>query len=118
MAEILNNLSAEVWTAIISFLSVYGGTLIAMVICFIRTRLKNINLEKTIDEMQQYCNETLVSQMKQTQEMLDLRLAEMEKQVLVKISDNEDSREQAITQASAEFEAALSELKTNIDTEV
>lgn len=115
MAEFIQNLSAEVWAAIISFLSIYGGTMLAMIIVFIRTRIKNIKLQETIDSMQEFTNEKLNEQLVKTQEMLDTRLAAMEKQVILKITNNEDAREQEMIKASAEFENALIDLKTNIN---
>lgn len=114
MAEFIQNLSAEVWAAIISFLSIYGGTMLAMVIAFIRTRIKNIKLQETIDEMQEFTNEKLNEQLVKTQDMLDTRLAAMEKQVILKITNNEDAREQEIRQAALEFEEAINEVKNSI----
>ncbi len=114
MTEFIQNLSAEVWAAIISFLSIYGGTMLAMVIAFIRTRIKNIKLQETIDEMQEFTNEKLNEQLVKTQEMLDVRLAAMEKQVILKITNNEDAREQEIRQAALDFEEAINEVKNSI----
>lgn len=114
MAEFIQNLSAEVWAAIISFLSIYGGTMLAMVIAFIRTRIKNIKLQETIDSMQEFTNEKLNEQLVKTQEMLDVRLAAMEKQVILKITNNEDAREQEIRQAALDFEEAINEVKNSI----
>lgn len=114
MAEFIQNLSAEVWAAIISFLSIYGGTMLAMVIAFIRTRIKNIKLQETIDTMQEFTNEKLNEQLVKTQDMLDTRLAAMEKQVILKITNNEDAREQEIRQAALEFEEAINEVKNSI----
>lgn len=114
MAEFIQNLSAEVWAAIISFLSIYGGTMLAMIIVFIKTRIKNIKLQETIDEMQEFTNEKLNEQLVKTQDMLDTRLAAMEKQVILKITNNEDAREQEIRQAALEFEEAINEVKNSI----
>ena len=114
MAEFIQNLSTEVWAAIISFLSIYGGTMLAMVIAFIRTRIKNIKLQETIDEMQEFTNEKLNEQLVKTQDMLDTRLAAMEKQVILKITNNEDAREQEIRQAALDFEEAINEVKNSI----
>lgn len=88
--------------------------MLAMVIAFIRTRTKNIKLQETIDEMQEFTNEKLNEQLVKTQDMLDTRLAAMEKQVILKITNNEDAREQEIRQAALEFEEAINEVKNSI----
>ena len=109
----LNNVSQEAWTVILGLVATYGGTFLAWLITYVRMKIKTIDLTKTIEEMSEICSAKLLEATKNLQETVDKRLDNIEKEVLLKIKDNEDERKKQIDMAASDFENALNELKSD-----
>ena len=109
----LNNVSQEAWSVILGLVATYGGTFIAWLITYVRMKIKTIDLTKTIEEMSEICSAKMIEATKNLQETVDKRLDNIEKEVLLKINDNEDERQKQIDMAASDFENALNELKSD-----
>ena len=109
----LNNVSQEAWTVIVGLVATYGGTFLAWLITYVRMKIKTIDLTKTIEEMSEICSAKMIESTKNLQETIDKRLDNIEKEVLLKINDNEDERKKQIDMAASDFESALKELKSD-----
>ena len=109
----LNNVSQEAWTVILGLVATYGGTFIAWLITYVRMKIKSIDLTKTIEEMSEICSAKMIESTEKLQETIDKRLDNIEKEVLLKINDNEDERKKQIDMAASDFEDALKELKSD-----
>ena len=108
----LNNVSQEAWTVIVGLVATYGGTFIAWLIAYVRMKIKTIDLTKTIEEMTEICSAKMLESTENLQATIDKRLDNIEKEVLLKINDNEDERKKQIDMAASDFEDALKELKS------
>ena len=109
----LNNVSQEAWSVITGLLVTYGGTFIAWLIAYVKMKIKTINLTKTIEEMSEICSAKMIESTEKLQATIDKRLDNIEKEVLLKINDNEDERQKQIDMAASDFEDALKELKSD-----
>lgn len=109
----LNNVSQEAWTVILGLVATYGGTFIAWLITYVRMKIKSIDLTKAIEEMSEICSAKMIESTKNLQATIDKRLDNIEKEVLLKINDNEDERKKQIDMAASDFEDALKELKSD-----
>lgn len=109
----LNNVSQEAWTVIIGLVTTYGGTFIAWLITYVKMKIKNINLTKTIEEMTEICSAKMIESTEKLQATIDKRLDNIEQKVLLKVNDNEDERRKQIDMAASDFEDALKELKSD-----
>ena len=74
---------------------------------------KQLNTTKTIEEMTEICSAKMIESTEKLQETIDKRLDNIEKEVLLKINDNEDERQKQIDMAASDFEDALKELKSD-----
>ena len=111
--EWLNNVSQEAWTVIIGLVTTYGGTFIAWLIAYIKMKLKQLDLTKTIEEMNEICTAKMLESTDKLQKTVDERLNSIEHKVLLKINENEDERKKQIEEAASDFESALNELKSD-----
>ena len=111
--EWLNNVSQEAWTVIIGLVTTYGGTFIAWLIAYIKMKLKQLDLTKTIEEMNEICTAKMLESTDKLQKTVDERLNSIEHKVLLKINENEDERQKQIDEAASDFESALNELKSD-----
>lgn len=111
--EWLNNVSQEAWTVIIGLVTTYGGTFIAWLIAYIKMKLKQLDLTKTIEEMNEICTAKMLESTDKLQKTVDERLNSIEHKVLLKINENEDERKKQIDEAASDFESALNELKSD-----
>ena len=109
----LNNVSQEAWSVITGLLVTYGSTFVAWLITYVKMKIKTIDLTKTIEEMTEICSAKMIESTKNLQETIDKRLDNIEKEVLLKINDNEDERQKQIDMAASDFEDALKELKSD-----
>ena len=109
----LNNVSQEAWAVIAGLLATYGSTFVAWLITYVRMKIKTIDLTKTIEEMSEICSAKMIESTKNLQATIDKRLDSIEKEVLLKINDNEDERKKQIDMAASDFENALNELKSD-----
>ena len=109
----LNNVSQEAWAVIAGLVATYGGTFIAWLITYVRMKIKTIDLTKTIEEMTEICSAKMLESTENLQATIDKRLDNIEKEVLLKINDNEDERQKQIDMAASDFEDALKELKSD-----
>ena len=109
----LNNVSQEAWTVIVGLVATYGGTFIAWLITYVRMKIKTSDLTKTIEEMTEICSAKMLESTENLQATIDKRLDNIEKEVLLKINDNEDERQKQIDMAASDFEDALKELKSD-----
>ena len=109
----LNNVSQEAWAVIAGLLATYGGTFIAWLITYVRMKIKTLDLTKTIEEMTEICSAKMLESTENLQATIDKRLDNIEKEVLLKINDNEDERQKQIDMAASDFENALNELKSD-----
>ena len=109
----LNNVSQEAWAVIAGLVATYGGTFIAWLITYVRMKIKTLDLTKTIEEMTEICSAKLLESTENLQATIDKRLDNIEKEVLLKINDNEDERKKQIDMAASDFEDALKELKSD-----
>lgn len=111
--EWLNNVSQEAWTVIIGLVTTYGGTFIAWLIAYIKMKLKQLDLTKTIEEMNEICTAKMLESTDKLQKTVDERLDSIEHKVLLKVNENEDERKKQIDAAASDFESALNELKSD-----
>ena len=109
----LNNVSQEAWTVIVGLVATYGGTFIAWLITYVRMKIKTLDLTQTIEEMTEICSAKMLESTENLQATIDKRLDNIEKEVLLKINDNEDERQKQIDMAASDFEDALKELKSD-----
>ena len=63
--------------------------------------------------MTEICSAKMLESTENLQATIDKRLDNIEKEVLLKINDNEDERKKQIDMAASDFEDALKELKSD-----
>ena len=63
--------------------------------------------------MTEICSAKMIESTENLQATIDKRLDNIEKEVLLKINDNEDERKKQIDMAASDFEDALKELKSD-----
>ena len=98
MIEWIKNISSEAWPAITAFCVTNGAVIVSMFVSWIKTKIKNFNTEKRLEELQNY---------------YDGKLLDFANKV-TKEDDNEIEREKKLAENAQDFQDALEELKKTI----
>lgn len=114
MLDMLKEISAEAWVAISGFLVTNGAAILTMIITWVKTKIKNFNLEKEIEAMHEYADKKILEVGNQLLEDVTTKLDEMQNAIDAKVDENEANREKELEDSSKEFETALEDLKKDM----
>lgn len=114
MLETIKELWNEAWPLIAGWLATNGAVLITMLVSWIKTKIKNFNLEKEIAAIREYTDKKIIAATEELTTAVVTRLDILEQKVVAKVDDNEVERQKKIDATSKEFEKALEELKNSL----
>ena len=114
MIEWIKNISSEAWPAITAFCVTNGAVIVSMFVSWIKTKIKNFNTEKRLEELQNYYDGKLLDFANKVTKEVESKLDELSKKVETKIDDNEIEREKKLAENAQDFQDALEKIKKTI----
>ena len=101
---------AVIYTAIVGFVTTWGGSMIALVISVIKNHARKVNVEAELEKIKIELNESQANQVKMMQDTLVNRLDEISKGLISKENEHAQERMDAINAMNDEVNNATKEL--------
>lgn len=79
MIEWIKNISSEAWPAITAFCITNGAVIVSMFVSWIKTKIKNFNTEKRLEELQNYYDGKLLDFANKVTKEVESKLDELAK---------------------------------------
>lgn len=115
MDSLLEWLKTWDWNAllavIISFVSVYGGSILVLVIGLIKTRLRNVNFQEAIEKKSEEDKKEQRENQKRFEQSMLAMLKSMENRIIQNNNTAHQERLQVLKDALGEADAATAELQ-------
>ena len=115
----------ELFNIGISYLIANAGVLVAFIIYMIRLKLKEIKTSEifnaALEKANVKMNEDTLKKIDEIQKSFELELAQMQKALLIQVSENEEERNRIIEEKTLGLKEALDSFKAsneNIDEEI
>ena len=99
-----------IYTAIIGFVTTWGGSLITLTIAFIQQRTKNFNYQQALEKLKIQLSDEQASKIEEMKTTLISELDKISKGLIAKENENAKARMEAINQITEEVEKANQEL--------
>lgn len=99
-----------IYTAIIGFVTTWGGSVVTLTIAFIKQRTKNFNYQQALEKLKIQLSDEQASKIEEMKTTLVSELDKISKGLIAKENENAKARMEAINQITEEVEKANQEL--------
>ena len=100
-----------IYTAIIGFVTTWGGSVVALVIAFIRQRTKNFNYQQALDKLKIQLSDEQTTKIEELRKTIVAELDTISKGLISKENEHAQARMEAINQMTKDVEEANKELQ-------
>lgn len=100
-----------IYTAIIGFVTTWGGSVVALVIAFIRQRTKNFNYQQALDKLKIQLSDEQTAKIEELRKTIVAELDTISKGLISKENEHAQARMEAINQMTKDVEEANKELQ-------